>query len=388
MIKKNISCKICDSKNIKQVLSFKKFPLTGIFVKNKNQKANIFNLNLSICNECSHLQLGSIVSNKILYNKKYANRTSVSHLSKQAFYFLKEFIFKNNKSKKLGNILEIGCNDITMLKKFSRYSESATGIDPIWKGQKKIKKGKVSVIGKYIEEVNFQKDIRNQPDIVISTHNLEHIENPKRVLSKLVKNLKDETIIFIEIPDSLSMIRNLRFDQIFHQHYHYFNLNSLKNLAEQIGYEVFDYAINKEFWGGSLLTAMRKKKSQSNLNLSKIKNFDKIIINNYSKFKKKYIKLNNKINSIKKNIYGYGAGQMTPSFSYHLKNNFEKIVKIVDDNKYRDNFYYPEIKPKIQFAKKHNLSGDNYYLITALDGTKAIKKKLQKNKINKVISAF
>ena len=140
MIKKNNSCKICDSKNIKKILRFKNFPLTGIFTKNKNQKANTFNLNFCICNKCSHLQLGSFVSNKILYNKKYANRTSASHLSEQAFYFLKKFIFKNTKSHKLGNILEIGCNDITMLNKFSRYSKSAVGIDPIWKGKKRFKK--------------------------------------------------------------------------------------------------------------------------------------------------------------------------------------------------------------------------------------------------------
>ena len=79
---------------------------------------------------------------------------------------------------------------------------------------------------------------------------------------------------------------------------------------------------------------------------------------------------------------------MTPSFSYHLKNNFKKIINIIDDNKYRNNFYYPELKPQIQFAKRHNLNKNNYYLITALDGTKAIKKKLQNNKINKIISAF
>ena len=246
----------------------------------------------------------------------------------------------------------------------------------------------MSVIGKYIEEVDFQKDVGFQADIVISTHNLEHIENPKKVLSQLVGNLKDDAIIFIEVPDSSSMIKNLRFDQIFHQHYQYFNLNSLKNLAEQIGYEVFDNTINKEFWGGSLLTAIRKKRSKNKLILKKIKNFDRLVINKFSKFKEKYLTLSRKIVSLKSNIYGYGAGQMTPSFSYHLKNNFKKIINIIDDNKYRNNFYYPGLKPQIQFAKRHNLNKNNYYLITALDGTKAIKKKLQNNKINKIISAF
>ena len=133
---------------------------------------------------------------------------------------------------------------------------------------------------------------------------------------------------------------------------------------------------------------MRKKRSQNKLILKKIKNFDRLVINKFSKFKEKYLRLSRKIVSLKSNIYGYGAGQMTPSFSYHLKNNFKKIINIIDDNKYRNNFYYPELKPQIQFAKKHDLNNDNYYLITALDGTKAIKKKLKNNRINKIITAF
>ena len=54
-------------------------------------------------------------------------------------------------------------------------------------------------------------------------------------------------MIFIEVPDATTMIKNLRYDQIFHQHYHYFTLNSLKNLATKAGLKVIDYDLNKNF---------------------------------------------------------------------------------------------------------------------------------------------
>ena len=34
------------------------------------------------------------------------------------------------------------------------------------------------------------------------------------------------------------MLKNLRFDQIFHQHYHYFGINSLQNIAKKINCEI------------------------------------------------------------------------------------------------------------------------------------------------------
>ena len=46
---------------------------------------------------------------------------------------------------------------------------------------------------------------------------------------------------------------------------------------------------------------MRKKATNKKVILKKINNFDNFIVNKYSKFKKKYKKLNKKIISIKSN---------------------------------------------------------------------------------------
>ena len=173
-----------------------------------------------------------------MYNSKYSTRTSNSHLSKQAYDFLKNFILKSLKTKNFGKIVEIGCNDVTMLKKFSKNAVFALGIDPIWINKKYKNSKKFEVIGKYIENIDFEKDINFSPDIIFSNHNLEHIENPKKSLLNFTKNLDEKTKIFIEIPEESLMIKNLRYDQIFHQHYHYFTLSSLKNLANQKIYNI------------------------------------------------------------------------------------------------------------------------------------------------------
>ena len=95
-------CLICDSRRIRKLIDLRKFPLTGIFVKNKISKkfSYHFNQGLNICKNCGHLQLENFVSPELLYNNIYANRTSDSFLSDNAINYFKNFLFQVLKKKK------------------------------------------------------------------------------------------------------------------------------------------------------------------------------------------------------------------------------------------------------------------------------------------------
>ena len=69
------------------------------------------------------------------------------------------------------------------------------------------------------------------------------------------------------------------------------------------------------------------------------------MILNYKKFKSRFKRLSHKLNN-EKNLIGYGAGQMVPSFSYHLNNDLSFLEYIVDDNKNRAHKKYPNLLPK------------------------------------------
>ena len=335
---------------------------------------------MNICKKCGHLQLLNFVSPNLLYNNIYANRTSESFLSDNAIKFFKNFLFKTLKNKKPKGFLEIGCNDIKLIQSLKDRFIKLYGIDPIW-GKKKISNTKkINVFGGYIEEMNLKK-IKSKIDVVVSTHNLEHIKDPYKVLRKLVNHFDDKTIFFVEVPDADLMIKNFRFDQIFHQHYHYFNYNSLINLTKRLGCKIISKKINYKFWGGSLMIAFKK-----NSNLRPIKdkkNFAKKIENkfckNYKHFKKSINKLKEEVKR-KKNLIGYGAGQMVPSFAYHLNSDLSFLDYIVDDNKKRNNLRYPYLKPNLKYFDK-KLIKNKSVLITALDGVGGISKKLKIMKI-------
>ena len=111
----------------------------------------------------------------------------------------------------------------------------------------------------------YLKKVKKKIDIIVSTHNLEHLEDPYNVLKKLINNFGEDVTFFIEVPDADLMIKNLRFDQIFHQHYHYFNMNSLENLTRRLGCKIISKSINYKFWGGSLMIAFKKENNNQKM---------------------------------------------------------------------------------------------------------------------------
>ncbi len=390
LYKKKKFCGICDSSNLVKLFDLKKFPITGIYIKKKLRKNfnYFFNQHLNICKKCGHIQLGNFVNPEFLYNNFYSTRTSDNHLSKNGIEFFKNFLFDVTKKKTFRNFAEIGCNDIKLIKSLKSNFKHLYGIDPIWRSKKNIKDKKITVIGGFIEKINLKKTIKEQVEIFSSTHNLEHLSDPYEALKKIVDYSDKDTLFFIEVPDVDLMIKNLRFDQIFHQHYHYFNFNSLNNLINKLNCKIIKKRINPNFWGGSILIAFKK---DSKLQRKKIfKNIfhlqNKKILENYSIFKKHYKKLRNNLIE-EKSLVGYGAGQMVPSFAYHLKSNLAFLDYIVDDNKNRQDQSYPNLKPKIRLSKDALISKKKV-LITALDGVKAISNKLKRKKIDFVNPLF
>jgi len=135
-------------------------------------------------------------------------------------------------------ILEVGCGAGGILKYFEQQGHEVMGIDL---GEEYINYGKnihnLNLHFCSLTSVNLPK----KPDLVIYSHVMEHLLNPKEDLQLLKQLIHLDSVIYIEVPGLKNLEKNYRMDllQYFQNaHTFHFSLGSLKNLLNLSGYKI------------------------------------------------------------------------------------------------------------------------------------------------------
>lgn len=381
IIKKNLYCLVCGAK-VETIIELPNFPLTGIFSDKYDSNFHTFNQELQYCDNCKHCQLKNIIDPNILYSEQYSFLTSNSSNSKHSTSKFINFINKNLHT--IDSIIEFGCNDLYFLKQFEKEGKKCIGIDPIL--SKINNDTTIQVISDYVENIDFSKYLSKAPSLICSQHTIEHIPDIKKTLEKLKSISNDETVFAFEFPNFDLLIQNRRFDQIFHEHIHYFSLDSFFYLLKELFFEVIDYEFNFDKWG--TIYILFKNVTSTPYLPYKTKNLNKqVILNAYKNFRNS---IENCIDILeqfpREEKYAYGASLMLPSLNYHFNNYFSKLHSILDDDENKKNKKYINLDVNID-TEKHTLQYDkSVILITALEHTKNISKKLiEKNTKNIIL---
>ena len=178
-------------------------------------------------------------------------------------------------------------------------------------------------------------------------------------------------------------MRDLTFDNIYHEHYNYWSLTSLINFFNQFDAKIFR-AEKIDTHGGSLRIFIKKnKKIKIENNVKKLINEEEIFgikdFKTYQEFgekvyqkKKNIIKNIGKLKNKSKIIIGYGApAKATTALNFFGISN--EIDFIVEDNKLKHNKFIPGVKIPIK-SKSSIKSKYNTLLILAWNFFTEIKK--------------
>ena len=170
----------------------------------------------------------------------------------------------------------------------------------------------------------------------------------------MIKLLNKKGTIIIEVQYLMNTLKDLTFDNIYHEHYNYWSLTSLINFFKKFEVKLFK-AEKIETHGGSLrvyLSKNKKIKIDKSVNklLSEEDNFGIKNFKTYKSFGEKVyqirenvIKNINKIKKREKLLVGYGA----PAKATTALNFFgitKQIDYIIEDNKLKDNKFIPGVK--------------------------------------------
>ena len=376
-------CRSCGNVKLKRVVSLGYQPLANNLLNKKSEKCELYPLELNYCDNCHNCQLSVAVDPKKMFsNYLYISSTSASfreHFVAATKNYVKEFKLKPKKSY----IIDIGSNDGVALKPFKDLGfKNILGVEPAKNLAKLANKNKIKTFNGFLDKKNIKK-IKKNADLILASNVFAHSDNLKEMAECMIHLLSKKGTIIIEVQYLMNTLKDLTFDNIYHEHYNYWSLISLINFFKQFQVKVFK-AEKISTHGGSIRIYIKKDK---NIKIEKsvkelIKEEEKFGIKNfktYQDFGEKVYKIRENViknlKILKKNketIVGYGA----PAKATTALNFFgisKEIDYIVEDNKMKHNKFVPGVKIPI-YSKDKILKKKPLVLVLAWNFFKEIKK--------------
>tara|TARA_Y100001970_G_scaffold76478_1_gene97110 strand:- start:110 stop:2653 length:2544 start_codon:yes stop_codon:yes gene_type:complete len=348
------NCRCCGSEKLKRVVSLGYQPLANNLLSKVNEKSELYPLELNYCSDCHNCQLSVSVDPKKMFSKYlYTSSTSKvfrDHFIKAANKYIKEFKLKPNKSY----IIDVGSNDGVGLKPFKDLKfKKILGIEPAKNLSKLANKNKIKTFNGFLIKKNLKK-IKKNADLILASNVFAHSDNLKEMMDCMISLLEKKGTIIIEVQYLMNTLKDLTFDNIYHEHYNYWSLTSLINFLKQFKATIFK-AEKINTHGGSIRVYIKKGK---NIKIEKsvhdlIKEEEKFGIKHYktyqnfgdkvNKIRENVLKNINKLKKDKIKLIGYGA----PAKATTALNFFgisKQIDFIVEDNKLKHNKFIPGVK--------------------------------------------
>jgi len=346
---------------------------------------------LLVCAKCGHAQLAEQVAPAALYDDSYSFQTSVSATARQGTSFFLAMLDDIAADKHFNCVLDLGCNDLYLLQQLRGRANVRVGIDPLWASKEDQRDDtSITVIGAAIEDVDLHSILEAPPDLILCRHTLEHIYEPGAVLQNLLDVAAEDALFLFEMPGFEAVVRRLRFDQVFHQHPHYFTLASFQRLIDKVGGVYISHRENYHDWGALLVAFSHRSKNHGQRNEKLSYGFGvRAIRERYGLFRRQMSTVNDVLKSLEgTTVYGYGAGQMLPVLAYHLNNDLSLLTAVLDDDPAKDGLHYWNLPLVIRRTDSVDDLEAASVFITAVDNVKPILSKLLVQRPRHVIYPF
>lgn len=372
------------------MLSLPKYPLNSLYLScYADDKRYLSDFYLFSCSRCFHVQATTMLSVDDLYNADYSYSVDNSGAQCRQDFFVNR-VLKHAEGKKFNRVIELGCFNLSLLRKLKANGLSANhwiGIDPVPLSESE-DRGDILFINGYFQNVDIPHLNMDLPDLVISDQVFEHIPSTNHVLRSFSKVAAPDSSFIVCVPSLELMIENFSFHNIIHEHLNYFSAGALTNLFDASSYDLLHSELNNELTIGLLLQIHKNSRRPAGA-VSADNGADLL-----RKFEANYGIFRDTLNSVGEfirrhandRIYGFGASDITANLAYFLKSDFSELRNIIDDTPYKQNRYIPHLRPLITGSNQISDWESSTILITAPQASRPIIRRLLALKPKRIVS--
>ncbi len=327
LYRKITKCRVCGNKDLEPILDLGRQCLTGIFPKTKHQAVPQGPLELVKCADqdnpkhCGLVQLNHAYQAAAMYKHGYGYRSSLNQSMVEHLKTIVEDIRAKGVLKPGDLVIDIGSNDATLLKCYPDRGFTLVGVDPIGRYLKKYYPARITLLPDFFSARLVQKAFgRRKARVITSIAMFYDLHDPLDFMRQVREILDEEGIWVMEQSYWPTVLEQLAYDTICHEHLTYYGLKQIQWMAQKTGLNILQVKLNSTN-GGSFQVFLAKKlkagkaeqKKISDL-LAKEERLGLSTLKPYKQFKDKIFehreKLRLALERIKdkgKTVAGYGA---------------------------------------------------------------------------------
>ena len=351
-LKPRDSCRICGSKNLTSILN-----LGDQYFANYSPKSNDvvpfeekIPLELVRCDKsidpksCGLVQLRHTTPPNLMYDRYFyrsgINQTMTNNLNEIAKQAISKIKLNPNDI-----VIDIGCNDGTLLQNYKELPIRSVGFDPAKNMVQFSKQTGATIITEFFSAEEFIKNYGDEKaKIITSIAMFYDLEDPNQFVDDISKILHPDGIWILELSYLPLMLSQNAFDTIVHEHLEYYHLSALEFLLSKFNLKVVHIQLNDINGGSFRVVVQHKEKSidnkslqhitelrekEKNLNLSTNQPFDDFITKINDEKDKLVAFIKNEV-SAGKTVHCYGASTKGNTL-LQFYNLDKKLIQFIAD---------------------------------------------------------
>jgi hypothetical protein len=276
-------CEVCLEKLNGPTISLGDYPLCDDLHSDatKSIELPLYSQTIRLCGNCLTAQQLAPVKKELLFKRDYKYR---SRLTLDVLDGMKDLALE---SQKKGHyqpgqaVLDIGCNDGSLLRYFKGSGALTIGVEP----SDAILENDGAIDFSFqeyfdVDTVSKILELNIEIGLITMTNVFAHIENLSALLENLSRLVTSNTTIVIENHYLGEIIGKNQFDTFYHEHPRTYSQRSFEYIAERLNMRLVESKLTKRYGGNIRVTLQSGSKSarnQSSLNESNfVENFSEL----------------------------------------------------------------------------------------------------------------
>lgn len=270
------TCEVCGNTELTPVLDLGNHPICDDLIKIGDERTNkTYHILIKYCEKCGTAHHTYQIPKFQLFPSDYHYRARFTADVLDGMKNLVNYLSKNFIDLKDKKVLDVGCNDGSLLDFFKEKGASTYGIDPTDAAYEAKEKGHNITCDYFTPEL--VKDY-TKVDVVTFTNVFAHIEDLNSLLKAVSIVSNPDTLLVVENHYLGGVLYQNQFDTFYHEHPRTYSLNSFVHIAKTLGLDILSVEFPSRY-GGNIRVVIGDKKYhtpiESNINeiLEKEKQF-------------------------------------------------------------------------------------------------------------------